>query len=175
MSKKLSRRGNKRNKKGFIAIPFTGSLPLGVLGDDEALTASLLSAAFGEDIYCISADILVAIRDLTAGEVPIEVGLAHGDLAVAEIVAALGAEVTDPDDIIANELARRPVRRLGMFTDGIKTNMELNDGLPVRQTIKFSVGDAHELNIYAVNRSGAQLTTGCILEFHGTLFGRWQR
>ncbi len=173
MTKKNVRRF-KLNRKNFVAIPFTGQNVLGTLGSETVLAINLFDAVFGEDIFVISVDILSTIRGLTAGEAPIEIGFAHGDLSVGEIAEALDAELTDPDDIIAKERARRPVRRIGIF-GGSGTEQVLNDGNPKRVTVKFSVGDGFFLNHWARNHSGSVLTTGAVVEFQGTLYGRWQR
>jgi len=163
-----------RRNRNFVAIPFDTSLGLGTLVDGVVIVNSLLANAFGEDFYAISLDATWAIRAATATEGPIEVGLAHDDLTVGEIKEWSEAELTDPDDIIQKERARRPCRRVGKFAI-LDTNEVLAQGELIRTKIKFSVGDTHKLNFYAKNASGATLTTGMTLEVSGTLYGRWQR
>ncbi len=172
MAKK--RKKSTKNRKNFVAIPFSGSLALLTLGNGSALSLNLLNAVFGEDIYIISLDILLTLVNGTAGEVPIIVGLNHSDLSATETVEALVAEQTDPDDIIAKERARRPVRKIGSFGEN-DTDQVMNDGRKIRQTVKMSIGDGHNLDIFGFNNSGAALTTGAIIKFDGTLYGRWQR
>ncbi len=168
---KHPQRGNRR--KNFVAIPFAAGLTLSTLADGVVLAGAAL-AAFGEDIFIVSMDLLWTLRGGTAGEGPIIVGVAHGDLTVTEIKEALEAELTDPDDIIAKERARRPVRRVGVFP-GLATNESLEDGKKIRQKVKFSVGDTHTLNLFAQNNSGGALTGGQICNISGTIYGRWQR
>lgn len=170
MAKSKRRR---RNNKNFVAIPFTDAITLGTL-DNGVAEKQDTPIVLGEDLFVISVDCTWSIRGLTAGEGPIHIGWCHGDLSVTEITEALDAEVSDPDDIIARERARRPVRRAGSFS-GQTADDVMNDGNPVRTKCKFSVGDGHSLTAYAVNRSGAQLTTGGIVVIEGTIFGRWQR
>ncbi len=162
------------NRKNFVAIPFSLSAALTTLGDGLILKSNLFDTAFGEDIFVLSIDITALLRDLTTGEVPIEVGFAHGDLSVTEIGEYLDAELTDPDDIIAKERASRPVRRIGTF-GRVGTHLDLNDGVPLRVPIKFSVGDTFQMLLWVRNQSGAVLTTGSFLEGFGVLYGRWQR
>ncbi len=164
------RRGRRR---GFQAIPFNAELALGTLANDTLVKVSMLGGVFEEDFYCISVDALWSIKDLTAGGVPIEVGYNHGDLIATEVVQALDANLLDPSDIIQREHARRPVRRVGKFTDGAKTDMELNDGTLLRSKLKFMVNDQHAIQAWMINRSGATLTTGAIVNISGTLYGRW--
>lgn len=129
---------------------------------------------FGEDFYWISATGSWSIRDLTAGEGPIAVGINHGDLTVAEIAEALDADLSDPDDIIAKERSRRPVRKTGQFS-GIGEAEVLNNGIKVTTPARFSVGDTHTPDFWARNLSGGSLTTGAVVAFDGILTGRWQR
>ncbi len=171
LSSMAKRRGSRR-QRGFVAIPFSAALTLSTLGDDTVLAGSPIT--FGEDIYVMSVDATVALRGNTAGEVPIEFGYHHGDLSVAEIAEALDAELTDPDDIIARERARRPVRRAGVFALS-SSNQVWNNGLQTRTKLRYSVGDGHTFGLWAANRSGGALTTGSIIEFNGTIYGRWQR
>ncbi len=133
-----------------------------------------MGAAFGEDIYVISVDGTWALHTHTAGQGPIVVGFAHADLTVAEISECIKAELTDPDDIITRERARRPVRQVGAF-NGLNTDETLYDGVAKRTTIKISIGNDHNLALYAFNRSGAPLTTGSKITVDGVLYGRWQR
>ncbi len=178
LEKKLMVKHKKKypsRRKNFVAIPFFAELLLSTLADDTVIKVSMLSQNFGEDIFCISVDVLASIVDLTAGEVPLIFGVAHNDLTVSEILEFLDSELTDPDDLIQKERSRRPVRRIGVFSKGSVSEIELNDGKKIRQTMKFSVGDGHNVALFIANRSGATLTTGAGLKVSGTLFGRWQR
>ena len=171
---KTRRRKRQRGGRNFVAIPFSASVALLTLADNTAVVAGL-TAVLGEDLYVISVDGLWALRGAAGGEGPVYVGYAHGDLTVTEVKEALEAEVTDPDDLIARERARRPVRRSGIFPVLGSAPEVLKHGEAVRTPCKFSVGNDHALNLYAMNVSGATLTTGQIVECHGTIFGRWQR
>ncbi len=172
MANKSNRRRGRRS--GFVAIPFQAVLNLGTLNTDLVLAADALGNALGEDLFVISIACDTALRGLTAGEGPITIGFAHSDLSVTEIAEALVAEVSDPDDIIAKERARRPVRRHGTFS-GLATEEALDNGQTKKTTMKFSIGDGHNISCWAQNRSGANLTTGGSVVFDGTIFGRWQR
>ncbi len=163
----------RRRDRNFVAIPFQAALTLGTLADDTVISGSPIT--LGEDLFVISVDTLAALRGLTAGDVPITVGYAHGDLTDTEIGEALSANLTDPDDIIARERARRPVRKVGTFAHGADVDQVLNNGVPIRTSAKFSIGDGHTFDLFAINRSGGQLQTGAVIEFEGTVFGRWQR
>ncbi len=156
-----------------MTIPFESATQLSTLADDTVLTNGLFT--LGEDLFVISIDAVWSIDDLTLAQAPISVGWSHGDLSVTEVREALVAETTDPDDIIANEQARRPVRKAGAFS-GAATSEILNDGKPIRTKFKRSVGDGHLLRFWAWNNSGAALqTTDPLLTVVGNIYGRWQR
>lgn len=164
----------KRRNRNFVAIPFSVALSLSTLADDTVLSAGIITC--GEDLYLISVDSTWHIRGIAAGEQPLECGFAHGDLTDAEIGEALGAELSDPDDIIARERARRPVRRTGNAV-GLTgdTDLTVANGEMVRTKCKFSVGDTHTVDLWVANRSGAALAGGAVAEVNGVLYGRWQR
>ncbi len=162
----MSKRARKRDKN-FVAISFEGQLALGTLSNAIVISGGIFGAVFGEDIFVVSADLLFTLRDLTGGEGPIKVGLAHSDLSVTEINEAITVELTDPDDIITKERLSRPVRTVGIFTSdtaasGGQTN-RLEDGTKIRQKLMFSIGDGFTLDMWAKNQSGATLTTGAIV------------
>ncbi len=161
-----------RRRRNFVTIPFNASLTLGALADETVLSGAAFT--LGEDAYLISADLAIAVSGHSVNEGPYEVGVAHGDLTDAEILEAFNAEVTDPDDIIAKERARRPVRRYGQFS-GQLANESLGDHLPIRKKMKFSLGDGHTFDVWACNRSGSTFTSGIIIQFSGNLYARWQR
>ena len=141
----MSKKRTSRRGKNFQAIPVDVSVALSTLGNGTVIAANLL-AALAENYYAISADLQWTIHDLTATEVPIEVGVSHGDLSVTEVGECLDVSFTDPGDIIARERARRPVRRAGVFS-GNDSNQSLSDGNPIRSTIKFMVNEGKSLDM----------------------------
>ncbi len=166
---------SRQNRRNFVAIPYNTTLPLSTLGDGVVLKVDLLGSNFGEDLFIISIDHLTTMRDLTVNQVPLIFGFAHSDLTVAEIAEALDAELTDPDDIIAKERSRRPVRKAGVFNIGSEADIGYGDGLVQRQTIKMTIGNDHMMSLWIRNMSGAVMTTGSTLGQLGTIYGRWRR
>lgn len=169
----MTKKKFKKNRRGFVAIPFNAILTLGALVTNAIVIVSTMGSVFGEDIYIISVDATWSLRNFTAAEGPVHVGYTHSDLSTTEVQENLDAELSNPDDIIAKERSRRPVRKVGTFSQGL-TDQSLNDGKVLRSKIKFSVGDGFNLDVYAINR-GANLTTGGIIHVSGTIYGRWQR
>ncbi len=164
----------KKKDRNFVSIPFSASLGLVTLANDIVVDVGAFGNQLGEDLYVVSIDATWTIHGLTATQGPIDVGFAHGDLSVTEVAEALDAEQTDPDDIIARERARRPVRRAGKFP-GLSTNEALADGEKIRTRMRMSIGDGHDINIWARNKSDAPMTTGAVVDIDGVIYGRWQR
>ncbi len=167
-------RRRKRSRKNFTALPFKGQLALGALAADAIVKVDVLNGNFVEDFYCISIDILLQSRAHTAGEGSFSVGFAHDDLSVTEIAEGLDANLLDPDDIIGRERARRPVWRLLSFLGLVASEIPA-DGRMVRRKLKMMIGNDHALAFWGRNQTAGTFTTGTIIEFQGTLYGRWVR
>jgi len=165
-------KGRSRRNRNFVAIPFLANITVATLANDTLLSAAILTLT--EDLFVMSIDAQWQLRGVTVGEGPVGVGFAHGDLSDTEMLEALDASAPGPDDIIAIERARRPVRRSGFFP-AITADEVLDNGITVRTKCKFSVGDGNSIDVWVVNRSGATMTTGALIKCSGTIFGRWQR
>lgn len=164
------RRGRSRN---FQAWPVSENLALGTLTDTSVISATLLALA--QEVHLISADLIWTIRGATAGEGPILVGLANGDLSTTEIGEAIDASPTSQSAIVELEQASRPVRKVGHIAilTGTGDN-QLNDGVAIRTKIQFPIANDTNLDFFARNESGGTLTTGQVLEIVGTVYGRWK-
>lgn len=94
------RRPSRRRRKGMVWIPAQAGFNLSTLGDGTVFLSDLIPA-LDEDFFLVGIKGVWSIRDLTQGQDPIVVGVAHGDLSVTEIKEALDASMIGPDDIIA--------------------------------------------------------------------------
>ncbi len=166
-------KSRKRRRNNFIAIPFEVESDLAGMTAGELREIGMLGAVLGEDLYCISVDATYTLRDKDTGEGPIQIGYHHSDLSVTEVAEALAAQVTDPDDIIAKERARRPVRRAGVFPIA-GTDVEIRHGAKFRTKLGWSTGDGHNPALWVKNEDSTTLAAGTLI-VGGTLFGRWQR
>ncbi len=146
---------------------------LGTLGDEDVVAAAFQTNAFNTGSWIISMDAIWSIREFTVGEGPIEVGFADADLTVTQIQEALDIEVIGPAGRIQQEIATRPVRKVGMFT-GILAEDVLNDGKPIRRRGSFKLMNTGTVDIWARNKGGSTLTTGAALEISGNLFLNWR-
>ena len=160
---------NKVTRKWFTA-KVRGSQPLLTLANDTALTQTLLD--IDDDCFLYSANIAITIRNATALEGPIVVGLASNSMSVGNIIEALDASPTARDDRVALERSSRPVRRFGVF-QVLSINENLNNGLEVYQKLLFPMSQSRALNQFAVNRAGGALSTGAVVDFFGRITGYW--
>ncbi len=165
----------KRNRRGsLVPLKFNMSVTLGALVDNIAVEQVTVDS-LEQDFDIVSTDLLASIRNHTAAEGPLDFGLAQQGYTVTEIVECLDASPLSqygPE----MERSRRKVRVYGRF-DGQSTEEEVNDGEPIRKKMflkAFGHSTFAAASVWVVNRSGATLTTGTILEVQGTHWGRWK-
>lgn len=169
MAKHSARRRNYNSK--FQALQVDIAAGVGTLGADTVDFIDLTLLA--DDFWFQSCDLQWSISGHTAGEGPLTVGLANSDLSVTEVKEAIQASPQSRSDIIARERARRPVRRVGIF-NGATANESLNDGKPIRTTLKMYVAESDDLQMWIMNVSASPLTTGTIVQIFGTIYGEWR-
>ncbi len=161
-----------RRRKPLVVWPIHQTMSLGALANNNAFEEEFLN--LNDDVFFISCDLVWSMYNHTAGEGPIVVGFSNSVLSVAEIIEAVDASPTGKDDILAVEKARRPVRTFAAF-QGSGADETLNDGKPIRSVIKLPIGADFQPAFWALNRSGAALTTGTVISVNGKIYGRWVR
>ncbi len=121
-----------------------------------------------------SADLNVSLRGGTAGEGPLEVGIASPDLTVTEVEEALEAQPTSQYDVPAIEHARRPVKTIGILP-GLATNETLNDGKSIRVRLPMMLPAGKNIpQVWVMNRSGGALTGNQIIAIKAKYYGNWK-
>ncbi len=117
-----------------------------------------------------------SLRNQVAGEGPIVVGIANGDLSVTEVQEKLDAAPSRRDDIIAIERMSRPIRQAGTFP-GTLSKEVLNQGLPIviskLPTKGWQFNDNISLALWGQNQSGATMTGSRAIVFSGIVGGNW--
>ncbi len=167
------RKKRRRYNPNFRAVPIQSSVALGTLGAGVLIGADLLAAS-DSDFYAISIDLSWSINGLTAGEGPIEVGLAHGDYTDAEVEAYIeeSAQLTR-GNLIAKEVMSRKVRTVGTFAPGATTEAVLQNGMKVRTKLGWQVTTGETIRVWARNPTSGALTTGAAVSAIGKFYIRW--
>ncbi len=146
---------------------------MGTATAGTVVKASVFTNAFGNAFFAVSVDGQYTLRGATAGEGPIDFGWSLNDYSVAEIAENLVAdEMNTRINQIAMEQARRKVRRVGVYSV-IGSEEKFSEGNTKRRKLGFTIPDGGNLDLWGRNSSGAQLTTGQVLQVQGTLYGRW--
>ncbi len=152
---------------------------MATLASNSLLSVDAFPGVLTEDLYAISCEINAQVINLTAGEGdPMFLGWAHGDYSDPEIEENLEVSFLGPGDKVAQERARRLVRKSGILLpeELLHTTMRLSgktgEGL-VKTKLRFVINSGKNLSIWVYNKSGATLTTGSSLRFQGTVYGRW--
>ena len=168
MAKANSR--SRGRSKNFVVLKVHNAQALTTLANDTVSLSELLNIE--DDVRLISADLTWSLHELTPGEGPILVGLTLSSLTAAQVLEAIDASPTNRGDRIALERTSRPVRDVGSFP-GVAASEVLADGRPIRTKLRFKMSENQNLEQFAVNRSGAALTTGALLEVSGKVFAEW--
>jgi len=132
-----------------------------------------------EDFHMVKAQIRACMINHTAGEVPLLIAMASGDLTVAEIAEAWAANgPSNRSDRIPKERAERPLwilTQFGSFTDELLLNEHGGPVLdfPPKGMKGWTFSNDTGWGLVVGNNSGAGLTTGTIIRFTADYFGRW--
>ncbi len=156
----------KKSMKGYKKLQIADALTLGALASGDVVSEALPSV-LTQDRRISSVQLLWGVRGLTAGEGPIDAGVAHGDYSAAEIEECLEATGSWSDtDKVAGEQANRLVRRIVTFS-GEAADEVANDGKPIKTKLNWRIPDGSTLTVWCRNRSGAVLTTGGVIVADG--------
>ncbi len=143
----------------------SAGLAAGALAANDAVVGAVMNAAVDKN-RITSIDWSWAIDDMTAGEGPVMVGVAHSDYTASEVEEAIEAGgAYDIGDKVAGEQANRLVRIIGTLS---AEEPRLNDGRPIKTRFNWLIGIGKTLNVFIWNADGSgPLTTGSTLEVAG--------
>ncbi len=160
-----NRRGGRRAYKGYRKLPFTATSALGTTSADD-VTSTALTPVMTETRRVLSLEATYALQGLTAGDGPLEYGVAHSDYTAAEIEEALEADASwDEGDKVAQEQAKRLVRQLGVFSE---EETALNEGRLIKTRLNWLLATGDTLQFWIRNR-GINASTGAEILGQGHL------
>ncbi len=169
------RRRRRRSRGRTVYLPFDVDQALTTAADNGVFAVALQTLTQDFDIFGVRGSVTFA--GITPGDSPIEVGWADNNLTAAEILEQRDAAPTSQWDIPATEHQKRKVRVFGTsggpgVTSG---SYSLNDGQYIWKKMFLHVPAGKALaDIWMINRSGQQLTTGQIVTVTGDVIGRWK-
>ncbi len=168
----MAKHGKRRRNDNFFVHKDSPQNGLSTLAADTVKLAT--APTLSQDVLILSVDTIHTIRDLTAGEGPLEFGVADASLTVTEIAECLDASPAHKNDVPAVEHAKRKVRSIGMF-DGAVGAEKFNEGRPRRIKLNWLIPASQSFpNFWVRNRSGATLTTGAIVEMNNRFYCVWK-
>jgi len=141
------------------------------MADNALIPEALQSLTQDFDVVGVRAS--VTFSGVTVGEGPIEAGWNQAELTGTQVIEQRDASPTSQWDVTANEHSKRKVRMFG--TSSGQPNDSLNDGKPIWRKMFLRVPAGKILcDMYVLNRSGAPLTTGQVVNLQGSVLGRWK-
>ncbi len=167
----MAKHGSKPRKKLIVgSINPPAGIVLGTLANK-----TLISVTVGEnplqEMWLNSVDLSWGMQDLTPGEGPIVVGIAHEDYTDAEIEEYLeNTGSWNPGDLVDQEVAKRKVRVVGQFAGNLGFEETLNDGKPIRTRCRWRNAENQSLKLWAYNNGGGALTTGGVVRPIGNAY-----
>lgn len=155
------------------------SLALGTLATNTFLTGALFTNGTGRK-FLISADLSWNWSEVTQGNGPINVGVAHGDYTTTELLEWFSsASFTQSNKQEREENARgRFVKQAGTISamaGGSGTNTaagQLAQGGLKRLKLGFLIEDGEAVNVWAHNADAVLLATGSLLRVTGKVYYR---
>lgn len=161
-------RKSRYNKKLFVPRIAT-STTVGALANNAAVGTALADTLVSDNLL-LSIKCVHSLRNMTAAEGPVSVGVCIDDYTDAEIAEAILAQgAWDQSDREIQELARRRVRIIGIFPVDY-ADMVLNDGRPLKTKLNWKMFEGETLKFFVFNNSGAVLTTGGIYNVLGNAY-----
>ncbi len=142
-------------------------LALGTLAT-KTLVGTTFDETVNERTLVSSIESIWSLRDFTAGEGSIVVGVAHGDYSDAEIEEVIeNAGSWDEGNKVSQEISKRLVRTIGTFGGGA-TEETLNDGKAIKTKLNWILNQGVRLKLWAYSfNTTANLTTGAVVGAQG--------
>ncbi len=152
----------KQTGRKFLKGNIDEANPLSTLADG-AVVKSDFDETVNERSLVTSIEATWNLRSGTVGQGPIIVGIAHSDYTAAEIQEVIDNTGSwNEGDKVQQEVAKRLVRIIGSFP-GDLADEDLNDGKPVKTRLNWVLLQGQTLSTWALNKSGATLTTGTLV------------
>lgn len=168
----LATRRRRRRRRPILAIPFHTELGVGALSPDTLTSTGATGITNHKDMYLISMDVAVAMQKNTAGDGPLEFGVAHGDYSDSEMEEWIEAIASwNDEDQVLQERRRRKCRKIGILP-GLSTEEVWNNGVMKRVKLGFTLQEGLDMAVWCYNADDTARNTGAKLRFTGTIYAR---
>ncbi len=117
--------------------------------------------------------VAISYKGKTAGEGPLLVGVAKGNMSAAELAEALNSDPQGPDNTVPMEQAKRTVMPLALIPAAAVASPA--DTRWIR-SVRFpwkEVPEGTDITMWVQNLDTGSLTTGTVVECHMTLLQEW--
>ncbi len=162
MPRKARRR---RRFRRYLRGTIDENLSLGTLAG-KTVVGDDFDEVVNERTFVSSIDAVWAIAEYTAAAAdgPILVGIAHSDYTDAEIEAWIeSSQSWNEGDMVAQEVAKRKIRRVGMFRAPVGATagdiQVLNEGKPIHTKCNWILNQGQTLKQWAYNVGTSALAT----------------
>ncbi len=152
-------RGKKRYRRYLKGI-IDEIQALGTLGA-KVLLKNDVGDTVVDSAWCSSVRLNWALDNLTTGQGPILVGVAHSDYSGPEIEAWIeNTNSWNQSDLISKEISQRKIRMVGMFPSLlVGETTVLNDGRPITTKCGWVISPGQTIALWYYNTSAAALST----------------
>jgi len=164
-------RKGRRRYRPYIKGQISTQLGMGALGA-LALIGVDVSDTVEEKAWLSSVRATWSLKDWTTGsqEGPILVGVCHSNYTNSEIEAWIeNTQSWTTGDLVAQEVAKRKIRRVGIFSTptGVNLSTQLNDGRPITTKCGWMLNSGNTVRIWAYNLGASPITTGAEVSIEG--------
>jgi len=165
------KRGKGRKYRRYMKGQISHSMAVGALATQDVKTSSN-SEVLTESAWLSSVKAIWAMQGgaFGADEGPVLVGISHSDYTAAEIEEWIeNAASWDQNDEVGKEVARRKIRRVGIFHGlGVTTEAEvMNDSKPIHTKCGWLMGTGQTVTMWAYNTGTETLQSGYDVKIEG--------
>ncbi len=163
MARRPKRRFKRKSMGKYIRGGINEELSLSTLAA-QTLVSVVFDNVVNERTFVSSIDASYSLFNFTpaSGDGPVLVGVAHSDYTDAEIQAVIDATLSwNEGDLIAQEIAHRKVRRIGIFEipDDATDAVTLNEGRSIKTRLNWTLLQGQSLRMWAFNMGSSAFAT----------------
>jgi len=161
----MAKRKPRKRFRKYIRGAIDKAFALGTLAGNTLVSATF-DGVVNERTFISSVKALYAMDEFTSAtdDGPIIIGLAHSDYTDAEIEAWVEnttAGSWDEGNLVAQEIGRRKIRRVGVFEDAIggTGSLVLNEGRMITTKCGWILLQGQTVRVWAYNAGSSALAT----------------